>query len=297
MLKSIESEIQRMIDSLKRERVEEFYKHFHHGKMLRSKLMFAICPENPKILTLCAIIEMIQAASLLHDDVIDESKTRRGHDAMHRVVGAKNAIMLGDVFYSKAFLELLDFDLEIAKSVSGCVVRLSCGEIDDVCMAESFHNNIDAYYRMISDKTASLISSSSECAAILGGLNPRIYREYGENLGLAFQIVDDMLDVFGDEKILGKPIMSDFMEGKVTLPYLLLDSQLDKSDQKVLRGFYKVGTKEANEWILQKMQEYNIFYKCQKIAQDFGNKALECIRRENNSQLESIVKDMIFREF
>lgn len=297
MLKSIAFRIKQSLDSLQNENVTRMSQHLSHGKMLRSKLMLTIAPNHPRILDLCAIIEMIQSASLLHDDVIDEASTRRGKDSLNTSFGNKNAIMLGDVFYSQAFFELLSFDIRIAKSIAQCVVRLSSGEIDDVVMSQVFQSDESLYWRMISDKTASLIAASSECAAILMGYKDRIYRDYGENLGIAFQIVDDMLDVFGDEKVLGKPIMSDFREGKTTLPYLLLYRQLDRENQERLRGFFKQDSKEAREWILAKMHEYNIFSSVQNMAKEYGERALSAIASENNEHLEQIVHTMIFREF
>lgn len=297
MIEKIKSHINQSLKSLENENITHLSSHLSHGKMLRSKLMLAITPNHPKILELCAIVEMIQSASLLHDDVIDEAMSRRGEASMNAVFGNKNAIMLGDVFYSQAFYELLSFDIKIAKSIARCVVRLSSGEIDDVMMSSAFQSDEKLYWRMISDKTASLIAASSECAAILGGLDSEKYRDYGENLGIAFQVVDDMLDVFGDEKMLGKPAMSDFKEGKSTLPYLLLYQRLSAQDRQKLKGFFKQDGLEIREWILAKMHENDIFSLSQEIAKDYGQKALNAISKEKNERLESIVNEMIFREF
>ncbi len=297
MLEKIKSHINQSLQSLKNENIIHLSSYLSHGKMLRSKLILAIAPNHPKVLELCAIIEMIQSASLLHDDVIDEATSRRGEASINAVFGNKNAIMLGDVFYSQAFYELLSFDIKIARSVAKCVVRLSSGEIDDVMMSNAFQSDERLYWRMISDKTASLIATSSECAAILEGLDFEKYKNYGENLGIAFQIVDDILDVFGDEKKLGKPAMSDFKEGKSTLPYLLLYEKLNNQDKQKLKSFFRQDGIEAREWILARMNENNIFDLAQKIARDYGQKALKAISKEKNEHLESIVNEMIFRQY
>ncbi|MCE3038896.1 polyprenyl synthetase family protein [Helicobacter anatolicus] len=294
-LKQIHTQIFSFIQELKDQSIENFFSQFQSGKMLRSKLMLSICFDHPDIVKLCAIVEMIQNASLLHDDVIDDSLLRRGEPSINALFGNKNAIMLGDVLYSKAFYELLFFDREIAKTLSDCVVRLSRGEINDVVMAQAFCPDKARYFAMIEDKTASLIASSAKSAAILAGLDAKQYYTYGLNLGIAFQIVDDLLDVFGNERQLGKPAMNDFAEGKTTLPYILLYAKLSKGDQEILQSFFKSQDSEAKEWILNKMQEFEIFKDTQKVALDCGMQALEAIKGDEG--LEKIVREMIFREF
>ncbi|WP_233709981.1 MULTISPECIES: polyprenyl synthetase family protein [unclassified Helicobacter] len=297
MLLKIQEKIKDFIDEVDSEVVNIFFKKMQMGKMLRSKLMLAICPKHQDIITLCAIIEMIQIASLLHDDVIDESKMRRGKPSINTLFGDKNAIMLGDVFYSKAFYELTNFDKKISQSIANCVVRLSRGEISDVSMGEKFQEDKHQYFAMIEDKTASLIASSAQSAAILMGLDAKRYYDYGLNLGIAFQIIDDLLDVFGKDEVLGKPAMSDYVEGKTTLPYLFLYENLKIEDKKQLVEYFKISTPEAKEWILLKMEEFDIFKKTQECARDYAYKALESIQGEENIKLEQIVKDMIYREF
>lgn len=297
MLLEIEKKIASFIEQVDSSFVQELFAKIQHGKMLRSKLMLAICPKHPDVITLCAIIEMIQIASLLHDDVIDEAHIRRGSPSINAVFGNKNAIMLGDIFYAQAFLKLTSFDRNITQNVAECVVRLSRGEIHDVIMGNSFQESKERYFSMIEDKTASLIASSAKSAAILENLDSEKYYTYGLNLGIAFQIIDDLLDVFGDEKKLGKPAMSDYTEGKTTLPYLLLYQSLSQADKQKLKSYFRISSMEAKEWISKKMQEKEIFEKTQDMARFFANKALESIEGENNLKLEEIIKNMIYREF
>ena len=297
MLDKIKQKVSDFISERESPAIEEFASKLHSGKMLRSKLMLAICPNDERILTLCAIVEMIQSASLLHDDVLDDSVMRRGEASINALFGDKNAIMLGDVFYSKAFYELLAFGAPIARSIADCVVRLSRGEIHDVLMAESFQASREKYFAMIEDKTASLIASSAQSAAILAGLDGGRYYSYGLNLGIAFQIVDDMLDVFGDEALLGKPALNDYTEGKTTLPYLLLYEVLGEADRATLQGYFKSSSAESKAWILEQMQKYGIFARCQEIAKSYGERALESIANEGNARLEQVIIDMIYRKF
>lgn len=297
MLEKIERKILSFVGELESQSINAMFGNMQSGKMLRSKLMLAICNQESLIVTLCAIVEMIQSASLLHDDVIDDSLLRRGKASINAIFGNKNAVMLGDILYAKAFYELTKLDRSIAQSLADCVVRLSRGEIHDVMMGENFQDCKQEYFAMIEDKTAALIASSARCAAILANLDDEKYYNYGINLGMAFQIVDDMLDVFGDSKTLGKPAMSDFVEGKTTLPYLLLYEALSLGDKEILQSFFKCDTQEARDWILEKMQVFGIFEKSQNIAKDFGKKALHSIKDEHNDKLEKIIQDVIFREF
>jgi octaprenyl-diphosphate synthase len=205
------------------------------GKMLRSKLILKIAGINEQSIKLCAIVEMIHAASLLHDDVIDEADTRRGQPSVNALYDNKTSIMFGDILYSKAFTELSQMDKKIAYTVSNAVTLLSIGEMLDVDLTNSFNKSYDKYLDMIYKKTASLIEASAKAAAILVGHDEVKYALYGKNLGLAFQMIDDILDITQDSETLGKPAMLDFVEGKVTIPYLLLHERVEDKERVITR--------------------------------------------------------------
>ncbi|WP_257929584.1 octaprenyl-diphosphate synthase [Campylobacter lari] len=268
------------------------------GKKLRSKLLLKIAGESDISYKICAIIELIHAASLLHDDVIDEAKLRRGVKSINAQFGAKNAIMLGDILYSKAFYELSLIDLKLAKIISNAVVMLSVGELMDVNLSETFNTDKNAYLQMIYNKTAILIEASARCGAILAGLDENDFAEYGKNLGFAFQIVDDILDIKGDEQILGKPAMNDFKEGKTTLAYMYLYEKLNPQDQEILKSYYKKDLSiDELAWIKNKMQGYEIFNQVGQELNTYANNALKAIEKYNIKDLEDIIKSMIEREF
>ncbi|HHP0338373.1 TPA: polyprenyl synthetase family protein [Campylobacter lari subsp. concheus] len=268
------------------------------GKKLRSKLLLKIAGESDISYKICAIIELIHAASLLHDDVIDEAKLRRGVKSINAQFGAKNAIMLGDILYSKAFYELSLIDLKLAKIISNAVVMLSVGELMDVNLSETFNTDKKAYLQMIYNKTAILIEASARCGAILADLNEDDFAEYGKNLGLAFQIVDDILDIKGDEQTLGKPAMNDFKEGKTTLAYMYLYEKLNPQDQEILKSYYKKDLSvDELAWIKNKMQGYEIFNQVNQELNTYANNALKAIAKYNIKDLEDIIKSMIEREF
>ncbi|NWF67242.1 MAG: polyprenyl synthetase family protein, partial [Campylobacterales bacterium] len=244
------------------------------------------------------IIEMIQIASLLHDDVIDDSLTRRGVSSINAIFGNKKAIMFGDILYSKAFKEMTQFDEKIVKMVANSVVNLSIGEMMDVDLSDNFNDNEDKYFKMIYLKTASLIETCTYCAAILKGYDENKFAIYGKNLGIAFQIVDDILDITQDEKILGKPNFNDFKEGKVTLPYLKLYQKLHDNDKNYLKSLYKkeLNSDELN-WIKENMKKYNVVDECYEVVNMIVNEALETIKEYKNSILEEIVLKMTKRDY
>jgi octaprenyl-diphosphate synthase len=266
------------------------------GKMLRSKLILKIAGVNEDAIKLCAIVEMIHASSLLHDDVIDDADTRRGKPSVNALFDNKTAIMFGDVLYSKAFTELTQMDKRIAYTISNAVTLLSIGEMLDVDLSKTFNSNYDLYLDMIYKKTASLIEASAKAAAILAQKDENKYALYGKNLGLAFQMVDDILDITQDSATLGKPAMLDFVEGKVTIPYLFLHQRLD--DKQTLESLYKKSlNQEEIAWIKEQMHTTKALEDSILQAKNLGLEAIHILKDENSQDLIMIMKAMIEREF
>lgn len=312
------------------EPASEMFDRLSPGKKLRSKLLLNIAQKDEKSLRLCAIIELIQAASLLHDDVIDESSVRRGKPSINATYGSKNAVMLGDILYSKAYFELSKFESCIAAALSGAVTKLAVGELMDVSLSNDFNDDASKYLQMIYLKTSALIEEVARCGAFLkfGGAENRgeisdmsrtenedeipnaakdhdkissasaKFGEYGKNLGLAFQIIDDILDVTQSSEALGKPSLSDFAEGKTTLPYIYLYENLDDAQRQKLKSFFKKQLRQSEiSWIKTKLSEHGIIERCINEARAYGQKALEAVAEFKNDKLEQIVRDMIDREF
>ncbi|ARQ97762.1 polyprenyl synthetase family protein [Campylobacter lanienae] len=277
------------------QRALDMFENISSGKKLRSKLILKIAGENQISLKLCAVIELIHLASLLHDDVIDDSTIRRGKPSINALFGSKNAIMLGDILYSKGFYEIVSLNPQIAKIISKAVLDLSIGEMMDVDLGSKFSPNLDEYLKMIELKTAVLIEAAARSAAIIAKLDESAYSIYGKNLGLAFQIVDDILDIVSDENKLGKPAFNDYKEGKTTLPYIFLYNALNADDKEILKGLWGKDLDDGQiRWIKDKFSEFNIVEKSKEFAKELGYKAISSVSDES---LREIVSSMIDREF
>ncbi len=298
MLEAVERKIEQYVLSLDEKDIANVVSKIPAGKRLRARLMLEIAGNGLSVIKSAAIVEMIHAASLLHDDVIDEAYTRRGVASINAVYGNKSAIMVGDILYSKAFYELVDIDRFVAKIISNAVVQLSIGERKDVYMGEKFNTNRDEYITMIYQKTAALIEAAAEAAAVLAGKNREVYKTYGRNLGIAFQMIDDILDIVSDSSTLGKPALNDFKEGKTTLPYIYLYKVLNSDDKQKLRNMHKKKLKpQEQQWILDKFQQHNIIQKAKNEAFALIEEAIKLMQNAGEKGLEAIAIKMVDRSF
>ncbi len=177
-------------------------------------------------LNLAACVELIHAATLLHDDVIDESSLRRGVKTTNSIWGNQSSILVGDYLLSRCFEIMVDDgDLEILKLLSSTSAKIAQGEVLQLQHRGEADLLEDTYIDIINLKTASLFSAATKTGACLSGSNEKekkALESYGKNLGLAFQIADDALDYYGKDKFFGKEIGKDFFEGKVTLPLIII---------------------------------------------------------------------------
>ncbi len=295
-MQRVEAEIARLIKECDYDEVTRLFEQLSGGKRLRAKLILKIASSHEKAPLLAAIVELIHGASLLHDDVIDEAQTRRGLESVNASEGSKTAVMFGDILYSKAFTELLAFDGEIAKTIASSVTALSKGEMLDVKMAESFNSDATKYLDMLYLKTATLIEAAAKAAALLASKDADKHALYGRNLGISFQIIDDILDITADAKTLGKPAMNDFVEGKCTLPYIYLYEELDEKDKAKLVSLHaKHIQDDETQWIQTKMKQHSSVEKSFQLAQKLSNEAQSVLGDE--VELVAILDTMIKRSY
>ncbi len=298
MIDAVERKIEQFIADLGDKEVASLYRKLPHGKRLRAKLILKIAGSGLSVIKTAAIVEMIHAASLLHDDVIDDAYIRRSQPSLNALYGNKTAIMLGDILYSKGFLELNNISAEVARLVSNAVVQLSLGELKDVSLSKTFNADKDVYLQMIYQKTASLMEASAGAAALLAGKERDAYMTYGRNLGLAFQMIDDILDITMDSETLGKPALHDFEEGKTTLPYIYLYEAMDSTDANRLKALHgKKLTKDEQDWIKQKMYKHKSIEKSVAEAKILVEEAITLMNARGEEALSGIAIAMIERDF
>lgn len=298
MLSAVERKIDQFVSELNDSNVIKLYSQLPVGKRLRAKLILKIAGNSLTVVKTAAIVEMIHAASLLHDDVIDDAFTRRSKPSLNAIYGNKTAIMLGDILYSKGFSELNNISADVAKVISNSVIQLSLGELNDVELSKKFNIDKDTYLKMIYQKTASLMEASAGAAAIIAGKNKESYMKYGRNLGIAFQMIDDLLDITASTQTLGKPALHDFVEGKTTLPYIYLYEVLDASSKDRLVSLHgRSISLEDQEWIKTEMMNHNIIQKSYDEAKELVVEAIELMKSIGEEDLVNIATAMIDREF
>lgn len=213
------------------EMIPEVAKHLidSGGKRLRPMLTLSaanMCGyEGNHHVTLAASVEFMHTATLLHDDVVDESDMRRGKQSARIVWGNQASVLVGDFLLGQAFRMMVDAgSLEALDVLSTASTVIAEGEVMQLAAAQSMQTTEDDYLAVIRGKTAALFSAACEVGPILAGADKPVrdaFRSYGLNLGIAFQLVDDALDYGGSKAELGKNVGDDFFEGKVTLPVLL----------------------------------------------------------------------------
>ena len=201
----------------------------HRGKRMRPALVFLVARMLGNMdqngMEAARIIELIHTATLIHDDVVDESDMRRGAESINQVWTNKISILIGDFLFSQVLNKMIQIgDTSINQIIARVTTQMSEGELLQIQQSQDLQLDEKSYFKMISDKTASLISASCQVGAIIGsnysGDNTEKFWQLGSHLGCAFQIQDDLLDYIGDESITGKPVGNDIKENKITLPLI-----------------------------------------------------------------------------
>ncbi len=250
------------------------------GKRLRSALVLLAGKfydyNLDYLLPMATAIEIIHTATLVHDDAIDNSSIRRGRPTINRVWGESEAVLLGDYLFAKGG-ELVSTtrNLQVVRLASQTVMIISSGELSQTLNAFNLEQTRQHYFQRISSKTASLFSLATESGAILSQApekSVQILKEYGYNFGIAFQIVDDILDFIGSEEELGKPVGSDLVQGTLTLPAMLLLERYPE-ENPVKRLFQDRSKQENIRLAIELVRNSSIVPECYKVASDYCSKA------------------------
>ena len=300
----VEEKIRTKLSS-KVELVEEMTKYHLStgGKKIRALLTLGsakLCgySKGGRDINLAACIELIHAATLMHDDVIDNSMIRRGKKTLNNVWGNKSSILVGDYLLSRCFEMMVeDGNLEVLKLLSSTSAEISQGEVLQLQHGGEIDMLEETYLKIISAKTASLFSAATKVGSILVNKENKIKEAlefYGKNLGLTFQIADDTLDYNSDLNIFGKETGNDFYEGKITLPIILLCQKIKKDEKLKIKEFFKktIRTEEDFKKILSMIKKHNIIFECYKKAEYFINLASNSLSVFEDSKEKNILKNL-----
>ena len=228
------------------------------GKRLRPMLLLltagALGHKGPDAHQLAAVVEFIHTATLLHDDVVDESDLRRGRKTANAVWGNAASVLVGDFLYSRSFQLMVELDrLEVMRILADTTNTIAEGEVLQLLHVRNPDTDEAAYLRVIERKTAVLFAAATRLGALLAGADAATcdaLHRYGMALGYAFQIADDVLDYASDAETLGKNLGDDLAEGKATLPLIHAMQHSDAATQAVLRGAIEQGDTDALPQVL-----------------------------------------------
>jgi geranylgeranyl pyrophosphate synthase len=256
-----------------------------------------------KLLPLSVAYEMVHLATLIHDDIVDEAQTRRGNPTVNALWGDKIAILLGDYYFAKTAGLIADIeDTRIDHLFSDTVATVCEGTIMEMMTAGRIDLTVQSYYEKIKHKTACLIAACSKGGAILSGASEEeieLLNDYGMHLGMAFQIVDDILDYTEDQSTIGKPAGNDLRQGMVTLPliYALQGSEKQERFQQVQHLLSATGTTEQNEAEIQEVVDWVVKSEGIKSAlmdaYTHGNKAREALYHFPASPDRDVLDELI----
>lgn len=255
------------------------------------------------LINMATSVEVMHTATLVHDDAIDHSAMRRGRSTVYRLWGDEQAVLLGDYLFAEAGgLCAATNNLRVIRLFSATLKTISTGEIDQAYNSFNPDQTRDHYFSRIAKKTAALFSLSTESGAVLSDAPEeaiQILVEYGYNLGVAFQIVDDILDFTSTEDELGKPVGSDLSQGTITLPTLMIMEKYPE-DSPINTLFENKGGQAEIDRAIEIVKNSTIIDECYEIAEDYCQKACRDIKKlpdsETRINLEELARYMTIRK-
>ena len=273
------------------------------GKRIRPLLTLAaakLCGymEGNRDVNLAACIELIHNATLLHDDVIDDSELRRGIKTSNTIWGNQSSILVGDYLFSRCFeMMVTDGSSEILKLLSSTSSKIAQGEV----LQLEYKGEVDIleenYFDIINSKTAALFAAATKVGACIANRNKKekdSLESYGRNLGLAFQIADDALDYYSTKTIFGKEIGKDFFEGKVTLPIIFLCQKANTKEKIFLEKIFKKKNRSKLEFneTQNLIKKYSSIDSCFKRAEHFVNISYNALNIFNPSKEKTVLQNL-----
>lgn len=256
------------------------------------------------VIRLATVMEMLHTATLVHDDIIDNATVRRNRSSVNAKFGNQTAVLMGDWLYMSAYeTSLRERSLETLDILTRVTRKMTEGELIQLTVLGKLDLSQEEYFDILKRKTAFLFSACCEIGGIIGGATEQqqiALRDYGMNLGIAFQIADDALDLVADQNVLGKAVGADLIEGKLTLPLILLLKKepglVDVLKQVVQDGEYRGNSREL---ISDSLERHEIISAVRAMAYDFADKARKNLdvfpKSEYLSALEEIPANVVER--
>ena len=256
------------------------------GKRIRPRLVLlfagALGFKGPERFSLAATVEFIHTATLLHDDVVDESSMRRGRDTANAVFGNAASVLVGDFLYSRAFQMMVSVDnMRVLDVLADATNVIAEGEVLQLMNMHDADLAVDEYLRVIRFKTAKLFEASARLGAMLAGadrVTEAACADYGRALGTAFQLVDDLLDYDGESHELGKNVGDDLREGKPTLPLLLAMARCAPAERELLRHAVEHGEVARLNDIVAVVRQTGALEAARQVAREEAATARGCLQ-------------------
>ena len=277
------------------------------GKRIRPAICILVAKafdySGNDLIRLASSIELLHTATLIHDDVVDESLMRRGKESIQNKWDNAHGVLVGDFVYSKAFQLMASFDNpNIIRALANATNRISEGEVLQLSLKNKDKLTENQYFEIIDRKTAELFKVSSVTAGILALCSKDqldSLSQFSTSLGIAFQIQDDILDYYGDEKFTGKKVGKDYEEGKFTLPIITALKNADPKIQKKLLSLFEKNEKNNFEEVLNLLETANTYEKMQEVfihySKDCMNKLENVPQNPYREALEDIVSNLGLR--
>lgn len=253
------------------------------GKRMRPAVLLMasrLCGyEGDQAVLYASVVELIHTATLVHDDIIDDSGLRRGRMAVHSRWGNDVTVLLGDYLYIRSMaLAVMRDSLDIVRLLCDVTLRMIEGELYQLTKTGDVEISEEEHLEIIRRKTAYLFGGCAEIGGVLGGVAPerqRALREYGFNLGIAFQLVDDLLDYTADEEVLGKPVGEDLRDGKITLPIMYMMQRAGEPARDLVRGIVRDRSMTPEIWreVSRLLVEHRAIEAAYEKATEYGARA------------------------
>jgi octaprenyl-diphosphate synthase len=272
------------------------------GKRLRPMLTLAAAQAGGYTgdhhVKLAAAVEFIHTATLLHDDVVDESALRRGKVSANLMWGNKPSVLVGDFLFSRAFQLMVETDnLAVLDILAGASAVIAEGEVMQLKSTNNLSVSEEHYFSVVSAKTAALFAAAAHSGALLTGQSDDFVsglRSYGENLGIAFQLVDDALDYSGRQALMGKTVGDDFREAKMTLPLILAHARADAADKPFWKRVIETGNQSESDLdrAITLIEQTGAMQETMRRARSYADAAKDALAVMPASDIKSALADI-----